>query len=176
MPTKIISIENSQFSLFCTSQVKEKLRIFEPNWMNTKKVHYPKKYVAYKHINGINSKNVTNLREKYQENEDCIPTYASKVERLKQDKQPTKTNVSVNKPIVSKPLEKIKSDIEKPNIGQKTGSKTTNEDIPKKSQKNPQPSVENQSMIFNFSKRKEIPSHLPDVSNLDDKSLTVVRN
>lgn len=155
--------------------VKEKLRIFEPNWMNTKKMQYPKKYVANKHINAVNTKNVTNLREKYQESDECIPIFASKAEKLLYDK-PVICNAYFNKHVVNKSLDRNKSDTEKQNIGQHTSSKTDNEDNKRKSKKSPQLScsAENQSMIFNFSKRKEIPSHLPDVTNLDDQTLSVV--
>ncbi|XP_063708265.1 uncharacterized protein LOC134836913 isoform X2 [Culicoides brevitarsis] len=158
-----------------TDVVKEKLRIFEPNWMNTKKIHFPKKYVANKHSNGFNSKKVTNICEKYQENiiDENIPSLARKIEKNKPE-IPVKNSISINKIILRKPVGKSKSDIEIPIVGANSSSKTDQNEGPKKSQKHAQASVETQSMIFNFSNRKEIPSHLPDVSNADDNSVTVV--
>lgn len=155
--------------------VKDKLRIFEPNWMKKKKVLYPKKYVTNKHTNAILTKNVANLREMYQENDECMPLCARKEEKKLCDKIVI-NNACFNKNAVNKTLDKNKRDMEKQDLGQHPGSTTANEDCQQNSKINPQLtcSVENQSMIFNFSKRKEIPSHLPDVKSLNDKIVNVV--
>lgn len=168
------SSNNNQNEQPPPDMVKEKLRIFEPNWMNSKKVHYPKKYVTNKQVNAVSSKNVTNLREKYQENDECTPSFASKAEKPIFS-TPVKSNFSFNKQVVEK-SDGNESNMEKQNLESITDSKPTIANNPKRCHKISHLlcSVENQSMIYNFSKRKEIPSHLPDVSMLDDKRLTVV--
>lgn len=172
-----IAVKNNQNDQPPPDMVKEKLRIFEPNWMNSKKVHFPRKYVTNKHINAVSSKNVTNLREKYQENDESIPIFPIKAEKLPYNK-PVISNACFNKQVVDKSSDSKESDMEKQSSAPIRAKKSVNEDNSKKSHKMSQLicSVENQSMIFNFSKRKEIPSHLPDVSMSDDRRLTVVSN
>lgn len=139
-----------------TDVVKEKLRIFEPNWINSKKKHFYKKDVGSKHYYAPASNKISNNNENNEEFND----YKSFVNTNRQSNPPIKNiATSTFETHNAEIFNNAERSIEAVNI-----------------KKSCHKIHDNQSIIFNFSKRKEHPSYLPVFAQKNEENYNHVSN